>query len=221
MTRDERYTAPRVGRPRREEAGDVDARILSAATELFLEKGVAATSCDAVAARARVGKASLYSRYSGKDALFEAVVKHAVESTTFKLDIAEHLAGTMKLRLALVGRAVLSQALSPIPLELMRLFLTEARRSPDLIRHVDDTARAKIVEMVARSIVQDDADSDSQAKARELAERFLDLTFAPIILAALSGRDTQTSADAVTGQIEFALAMLERLGLFDETASVP
>jgi hypothetical protein len=54
-----------------------------------------------------------------------------------------------------------------------------------------------------------------------LAERFLDLTFAPIILAALSGRDTQTSADAVTGQIEFALAMLERLGLFDETASVP
>lgn len=219
MIHDERYTAPRVGRPRREEAGDVDARILSAATELFLEKGVAATSCDAVAARARVGKASLYSRYSGKDALFEAVVKHAVESTTFKLDIADDLAGTMKSRLALVGKAILSQALSPIPLELMRLFLTEARRSPDLIRQVDDMARAKVVDMVARSIVQDGAGSDRQAKARELAERFLDLTFAPVILAALSGRDALTSADAVTRQIDFALVMLDRLGFLDETAS--
>ena len=221
MTDDERSAAPRVGRPRRDEIGDVDARILAAATGLFLQKGVAATSCDAVAARARVGKASLYSRYSGKDALFEAVVKQAVERTTFNPDIADHLAGTMKSRLALVGKAILSHALSPIPLELMRLFLTEARRSPDLIRQVDDMARAKVVDMLARSIVQEGAGSGRQAKARELAERFLDLTFAPVILAALSGRDALTSAEAVSRQIEFALVMLERLGFLDETASEP
>ena len=222
MTQDnEIVPISRVGRPRREEAGDVDARILSAATKLFLEKGVAATSCEAVAARARVSKASLYSRYSGKDALFEAVVKRAVDGTAFEPDIVNRPEGNMRSRLAIAGKVVLSHALLPIPLELMRLFLTEARRSPELIIQVDRMARSRVVDIVARSIIEEGADSNRQSRAREVAERFLDLTFAPLILAALSGRGALTSTEAVSDQIEFALIMLERSGLLDEMASDP
>lgn len=220
MTQDHEIAiVARVGRPRREEAGDVDARILSAATQLFLDKGVAAASCEAVAARARVSKASLYARYSGKDALFEAVVRQAVESTGLQPDIADLPPGSIRSRLAIAGKAVLSQALSPVPLELMRLLLTEARRSPDLIAQVDGMARSRVVEMLARSIVDEGESRDRQSMAREVAERFLDLSFAPLILAALSGRGVPTSTQALGAQVEFALTMLERTGLLDKMAA--
>tara|TARA_R110000737_G_scaffold152310_2_gene181567 strand:- start:508 stop:1173 length:666 start_codon:yes stop_codon:yes gene_type:complete len=208
----------RIGRPRLEESGEVNARILAAATELFLSKGVAATSCEAVVARAQVGKASLYSRYSGKDALFEAVIKHAVESGSFQMDATNLPEGTVRERLAFAGKAVLMQALSPVPLELLRLFLTEARRFPDLIAHVDSMARSKVVDIVARSMTASPQDAASR-KAVAIAERFLDLTFAPIILAALTGRATSTSSDAIERQIAFALDILERSGPLEDALS--
>src|SRR3712207_1566308 len=48
--------------------------ILDAAGELFLAQGFAGVSMDAVARQAGVSKAPLYSHFSGKDALFAAIV---------------------------------------------------------------------------------------------------------------------------------------------------
>ena len=47
----------RGGRPPAGSAGDVEARLLAAATRLFLERGYDGTSCDQVALDARAGKA--------------------------------------------------------------------------------------------------------------------------------------------------------------------
>ena len=64
--------APRViGRPRDERA---DRAILSAALELIAEKGVHDLRVDDVAARAGVGKATIYRRYRSKDELITAAV---------------------------------------------------------------------------------------------------------------------------------------------------
>jgi len=52
--------AVRAGRPPRELAGEVDARILDAAQRLFLEQGLAGTSVDEIASLARAGKPSIY-----------------------------------------------------------------------------------------------------------------------------------------------------------------
>jgi len=157
--------APRVGRPRREDAGDVNARILAAATELFLQKGMAATSCEAVVAQARVGKASLYSRYSGKDELFEAVVRQAVDGGTFQVEGVDVIQAPLRDRLAVAGKAVLKQALEPVPLELMRLFLTEARRFPDLIQQIDQMARDRVVEITTHAIKAERASDDGWLRA--------------------------------------------------------
>lgn len=209
------HQSPKVGRPRREAAGDVDMRILSAATELFLEKGLAATSCEAVVTKARVGKASLYSRYSGKNELFEAVIRQAVDSGALLLTKTGVTAASRRTRLATAGKAVLTQALAPVPLGLMRLFLTEAPHFPDLIRPFDLMARDRIIEMVSDSLVSDDTISVDDAKV--LTERFLDLTFAPIILAALVGHTDETSSVAIDQRIEYALDLLEHSGsLIDE-----
>lgn len=57
---------PQRGRPRSEQA---DRAIMTAALELLAERGVAGMSIEEVAARAGVGKATIYRRWSSKGAL--------------------------------------------------------------------------------------------------------------------------------------------------------
>src|SRR5690606_34673041 len=52
--------------------------IVEAALALFGERGFAATRLEEVAARAGVSKAALYRYFPGKQALFEAAVRHAI-----------------------------------------------------------------------------------------------------------------------------------------------
>ena len=209
-------TPSRRGRPRRADEGDVTARILAAATDLFLQDGVAATSCEAVVARAQVGKASLYARYAGKDALFKAVVRHAVDGGALSLTAPPKPDGTPADRLATVGKVVLTQAISPVPLALMRLFLTEARRFPDLIADVDAMARARVVDIVARALSPAEPDAAPSDRAVAVAERFLDLTFAPVMLAALTGRDAAVSASDIDDRIAWACDTLHRAALLQD-----
>lgn len=64
-------TTSKMGRPRKAE---VDQRVLSGAIELFIRAGWQDFSIDEVARRARVGKASVYLRWTNKeDLLFDAL----------------------------------------------------------------------------------------------------------------------------------------------------
>jgi AcrR family transcriptional regulator len=65
--------ARRPGRPRSPEA---HAAILRAALELALEGGLRGLSMEAIAARAGVGKATIYRRWKTKEELFSEVVTH-------------------------------------------------------------------------------------------------------------------------------------------------
>lgn len=62
----------RRGRPRDAAA---DGKILTAATELILERGFEATTVDEVALRARVGKATVYRRWARKEDLVVAAME--------------------------------------------------------------------------------------------------------------------------------------------------
>src|SRR5260370_424816 len=66
MNRDVTTAAPQRGRPRSEKAHQA---ILEASAELLLEKGLAAVSMDAVAARAGVSKATIYRWWPTKETL--------------------------------------------------------------------------------------------------------------------------------------------------------
>jgi AcrR family transcriptional regulator len=63
---DERRAPRRPGRPRSEQA---DRAIIEAALDLFAESGVEGTCIEAVAARAGVGKSTIYRRWPGKEEL--------------------------------------------------------------------------------------------------------------------------------------------------------
>ena len=67
-----RRTAPRIGRPPTELAGEVEARILDAAAQVFLARGFDGASIAEIAEVARAGKPTIYARYPSKESLFEA-----------------------------------------------------------------------------------------------------------------------------------------------------
>jgi AcrR family transcriptional regulator len=68
-----------VARPGRPRDPDVDEAILSTALRMLADGGYARLTMDAVAARAGVGKASLYRRYPTKERLVLAAVRHRFE----------------------------------------------------------------------------------------------------------------------------------------------
>ncbi len=79
----------RFGRPPKELAGEVDARILDAARKVFLERGFEGASIDEIAEVARSGKPTIYARFGDKRALFTEVVTRDVLSriTEFKSEV--------------------------------------------------------------------------------------------------------------------------------------
>ncbi len=70
------FAEPRRGRPR---SADADVAILAAALALAVEVGVRALSMDEVASRAGVSKATIYRRWSSKEALILDALRSAIE----------------------------------------------------------------------------------------------------------------------------------------------
>lgn len=71
-------TKSKGGRPRQDQAGEAERRLLDAALQRFLACGFEGTSCEDIARAAGASKATLYARYANKEALFEAVVQRHV-----------------------------------------------------------------------------------------------------------------------------------------------
>ncbi|RRS00449.1 TetR/AcrR family transcriptional regulator [Glycomyces terrestris] len=122
-------TAPRRGRP----PGRTGAELLAAAREVFLERGYAGTTMDAVAARAQISKASLYREHPSKDALFAAVVRAWADAGRDAMrPHLERLVAGGDTRADLAGLAEVMRrgVLSRDVLNMRRLVTAEARRLP-------------------------------------------------------------------------------------------
>ncbi len=104
------HTSVTLGRPRNP---DVDRRIAKAALGLFADAGWAGFAMEAVARRAGVGKASLYLRWSSKEALLtDAVNLHLarvadVDTGTLRGDLVELAAQMLDIYAGDTGRAAL------------------------------------------------------------------------------------------------------------------
>lgn len=81
--------APRRRTPR----GQGRARLIDAATGLFAEQGVSATSLQAIADRLGVTKAAVYHQFASKDAIVLAVAEPIIERLRSIADRAEALDG--------------------------------------------------------------------------------------------------------------------------------
>ncbi len=59
---------------------DVEAKILEAATTVFIQKGLSGTSMQEIADEAHISRTSLHYYYRNKDKLFDAVFEHVIDS---------------------------------------------------------------------------------------------------------------------------------------------
>ena len=205
--------AVRSGRPPRELAGEVDARILDAAREVFLERGLAGASMDKIAGLARAGKPTIYARFPTKEALLAAVVMRSVAAIIARFEDYEPTGTTIEERLASVGATVLHWALVGDTIGLMRLAIAEARRFPDLASSVHRMAHERATEAVARLLAEVPQSDDFGARSAFAQERlatttvfFRDLVLMPLILRALFGEKLEALRVEVGPHVARAVA---------------
>src|SRR3984957_11321154 len=112
----------RFGRPPKELAGEVDARILDAARKVFLERGFEGASIDEIAEVARSGKPTIYARFRDKRALFNGVMTRDILAriSAFKSELLP-TGSTLDERLTSAATTLLHWTLASDRIGLMRL----------------------------------------------------------------------------------------------------
>lgn len=69
----------RTGRPRREESGEIDRRLVEAAMRMFVQSGSGVTM-NAIVEASGLSRKTVYARYANKSALFLAVMRHLLKA---------------------------------------------------------------------------------------------------------------------------------------------
>jgi AcrR family transcriptional regulator len=175
--------ARRPGRPRSAEA---DRAILGAALQLAAEGGLSRLTMEAVAARAGVGKATVYRRWDSKEELFI----DALRSVAGELDPPD----TGSFRgdwIAIFGAD--QQAISPAAVRIVPRLLSESADDPPLYRAVIDTMvapRREIGRAVTRRAME-----RGEIRADLDPDLVVDMVVGPLVYRALiAGGDVESLA---------------------------
>lgn len=159
---DQGGTAPRRGRGRPRDPG-TDVRIRRAAAELLLQLGFDRTTVDEVAARAGVGKATVYRRWTSKEDLAVAAMESLYET-----ELPEPDTGSIVSDLTESYRSVLAFVNSPEGAGFLRVSIAESVRDEriaalyrqSMLKREQQT-RATFERAIARGEVRADADVES------------------------------------------------------------
>jgi TetR/AcrR family transcriptional regulator, mexJK operon transcriptional repressor len=126
------------GRPTREEARRLDARLLDVATRLFMERGFEGTSIDAVAEAAGASKPTLYARYRDKRDLFAAVLRGRIRRWLAPIAAAAEAQASatctenIETTLHELSRQMLTHALTAESAAVQRILAAQAVQFPEL-----------------------------------------------------------------------------------------
>lgn len=212
----------KAGRPSNAMAGDVEERILDAASAMFLQHGFGGASLERIAEAAGAGKATLYSRYNGKEALFSEVVRRNCEHS-LGLVFAAQPAKTLPERLISVMQTIVTRLLSDEVLGLIRLVIAEAPRFPALARLTREQGRARSIEAVTTIIAEfSERPRDARARAaavknaRSLATRVLDAVIAPMVMRALMEEDLTELRRNIRSHVKETITLFFKADAFDD-----
>ena len=209
---------PRPGRPPKDQAGDVKARILDAAQRVFLKRGYQSASLDEIAETAPASKPTIYAHFPGKEALFEAVVARVVEGLTDFEGFAPK-GRSVQDRLASLGIEVVQRFIDET-IGITRATIAEADRFPALSRQVHEHGRDRAAAAVSH--VLNDATHTLSRGAKgpfgskrsvSTAQIFMDLILLPMIMRGLMGegaKELRSELPAfVRERVSFFLAACE------------
>jgi AcrR family transcriptional regulator len=141
---DEQVCARRPGRPRSERA---ERAILDAALELFGESGVAGVGIEAVAARAGVGKATIYRRWPGKEELLLDAL------TLLKSPLPEPAGASVRDDLVAMLAVMCQDWADPVRMRRFALLMGEGEKYPKIMARYKETVLEPRREMI-RSVLR-------------------------------------------------------------------
>ena len=209
---------PRPGRPPKDLAGDVKARILDAAQRVFLERGYQSASLDEIAETAPASKPTIYAHFPGKQALFEAVVARVIDGLT-DFEGFEPKGRSVQDKLASLGVEVVEQFIEDT-IGITRATIAEADRFPALSRQVHEHGRDRAAAAVSH-VLNDATHTLSRGtkgpfgpkRSVSTAQIFMDLILLPMIMRALMGegaKELRSELPAfVRERVSFFLAACE------------
>jgi TetR/AcrR family transcriptional repressor of mexJK operon len=176
----------------------LDERLLSAAMEVFLERGFAAATVDEIAARAKASKLTFYKHYGNKEALFEAVVKRqnaALVVETVGRAIPEGM--PLERFLEATANRLLAALLKPETVKLMRVLHVEAERFPQFADIFNNAGPARGTMLLAAELEKHmTRGTIRRADAVLAAEHFLHLALGELTRRILLGlRPAATNAE--------------------------
>ncbi|MFM2484650.1 TetR/AcrR family transcriptional regulator [Celerinatantimonas yamalensis] len=124
---------------------------VKAAGALFVEQGFGAVTMEAIALRAGASKATLYSYFPNKEALFETFVHEAGKGGLEELEAAKQY-GSVREILHRLGMAYLNLVTRSDVIEVNRLIMGEAGRHPQLSRIFYENGPRKTLIVICESI---------------------------------------------------------------------
>ena len=122
----------RTGRPTLQDANLKSERLMAVATDYFVEHGFNGTTIDAIAQAADMGKQAVYTRFTDKERLFDAVIQRLKEKPVFTempSDDGSPVVEGLPRRI----RAIFEDANRPYSMTVSKLALREGRRFPELV----------------------------------------------------------------------------------------
>lgn len=144
---------PKLGRPTAKQTQAIEQTIILTAKTMFLQSGYDQVAMEVVAAKAGVSKGTLYSRYSNKIALFEAVIKYCVNEWSaeageqdFLLD--DDLLKTLKHHAKTIARSQLNPEIQAF----QKLLLLNSERFPEIAITMHDIGYLFIANVIVQSI---------------------------------------------------------------------
>ncbi len=193
------------GRPPRDAAERLAAHVIACAGRLFMLRGYAGVSIEAVAAEAGVGKNTIYRRYATKTELFQAVVDDKIRTL---LPAPEGIAaGDMTGGLRSLAILLVEAALHPETTALQRLIIAEAERFPEIAAICLDRAYRTAAATARTVLAQSAPKGTTEAELDFAAEQFVAaIAYGPNLRALMGERSLNSAADIAT-YAERALAL--------------
>jgi len=205
---------PRRGRPRAEDRGLVDERVLDAATALFLEQGFGRTTLDQVSERSRTGKSTLYGRYANKEELFAAVGIRSINAMFDDLK-AGPTEGDVQSRLRHIGRELARVMLDTRCVAIMRITAAEADNFPALATLGYNMSFDGSARYVANAIIGSRG-NETIEDVLPIACRFVEVALQPMSFQATFGVDPEILKKEIDRHVDEAIILLTATGLLKD-----
>ena len=197
----------RTGRPTLQDANLKSERLMTVATDYFVEHGFNGATIDAIAQAADMGKQAVYTRFTDKERLFNAVIQRLKEKAVFTEmppDDGSPIAQGLPRRIG----AILEDANRPYSMTVSKLAMREGRRFPELVPlMLEGTAERYTRPLAAYLEARKAAGEIREIDTLEAAGMCIDLIIAEITLSICTDIPiSQDRIDACDGRIaDFAL----------------